>query len=271
MRWTWRLGRVFGIETRMHVTMALLALYVGAQGVDMTGAWTGGALSVAALCVVFTSVLLHELGHALMARRFGIQTRAITLSPLGGIASLEGLPQTPGQELRVALAGPAVNVVLVGAALAVRAVLDVAGVNLGTGALLLDTAVWGNVALAVFNMLPAFPMDGGRVLRAVIERRRGRLVATERTARIGAFLALALGVWAAWQGQWLSVFVAFFVWRLGQHELAMVRRRHGPEAGSWPSQHPPRDARIFGSGGSGGPRRNTAGEARIVDVPLIEG
>ncbi len=227
-RWTWSVGTLSGIETRVHWSVGLFALYLA-----LSAAWSGGGamsagLAVCALGLVLGFVWLHELGHALMARHYGIGTRSITLSPLGGLASLSSLPRTPKQELHVALAGPLVNVALFVFALMVG---QVVGREVGVAAVLIDVAIWSNAMLALFNLLPVFPMDGGRVMRAWLERSRGRLRATEITATVGGYLALALGIWALATGRLMTVMIAAFVWRLGRVELAHVRARAGAPTG----------------------------------------
>ena len=273
VRWTWPIGTFFGVPTRVHISMALLAAYAVFEG--MTGfanPWLGAALSLAGLVIVFASVLLHEFGHVLMARRFGIHTRSVTLSPLGGIAQLERLPERPQEELRVALAGPAVNVALAVAAVGISLSLGAVGLAPGPAGVLLDLTLWANVTLAVFNMVPAFPMDGGRVLRAAIEFRRGRLRATEVTASIGAWVALALGVWSLATGRFLTAVIALFVWRMGQVELAHVRARlgggvHGVPQDMWGDPMAQlRDRFRRGSSRA----RGRGARPRVVDVPLIE-
>lgn len=218
MRWSYRLGRVAGIDIDIHVTFLLLLAWVGLSRL-FTGYGLDGALfSVALMGIVFGVVVLHELGHALAARRFGIATRNITLYLIGGVARLARMPQKPGQELAVALAGPAVNLVL--------AVLS--------GLLLLEWshALLGwfftiNVVLLGFNLLPAFPMDGGRVLRALLAMRMPRLRATETAVRVGRWMAVLLGV-AGLFGNFSLLLIALFVWFSGGAELAMVRRQELP-------------------------------------------
>ena len=168
MSWSWKIGRIAGIDVQVHYSFLLLLGWVtlthyGAHG-DLGEAIRGLVFIVA----LFGLVVLHELGHALAARRYGIRTRDITLLPIGGVAQLEGMPKDPKQELLVALAGPAVNVVLAAGLYAVLALgqgLTPAGGVLSVGGSFLDQLLWLNVSLAVFNLLPAFPMDGGRVLR----------------------------------------------------------------------------------------------------------
>lgn len=224
MRWSWKLGTISGIDTRVHATFLLLLAWVGIS------TWMSGGSGLAVVggllftLAVFGSVLLHEFGHALTARRFGIGTRGITLLPIGGVAELEGSPRSPREELWVALAGPAVNVVL--AVVFGAVALSLGALGGGTVLILVaeftGTLALANVLIGAFNLLPAFPMDGGRVLRALLERRRGRLVATETAAKIGKGFAIAFGTLGLLTNPVLML-VAPFVWFAADRELRAVR------------------------------------------------
>lgn len=208
-----RLGRLFGIDVRIHSTFALLLAAIGAVHL-YRGGLEAAAAGVAFVAALFGSVLLHELGHALAARRFGVQTRDITLLPIGGVASLERMPERPLAEATIALAGPAVNVVIaaaLGAAVWLMGAvepLETLGVATGSFAMRLAAA---NVGLAVFNLVPAFPLDGGRVLRALLAWRLPYLTATQAASKIGRGLAVALGALGLF-GNPMLVLVAVFIW-----------------------------------------------------------
>ena len=226
MRWSWSIGKFAGIETRVHATFLLLLAWVGIStwmSASSLLAVIGGLVLTLA---VFGSVLLHELGHALTARRFGIATRGITLLPIGGVAQLEGAPRNPREELYVAAAGPAVNVVLavIFGALAFVLGAFAGGPVLAFATELVGTLAIANVLLGAFNMLPAFPMDGGRVLRALLERRKGRLWATEVAARIGKGFALVFGV-IGFFSNFVLMLIAPFVWMAAKAELGAVREQ----------------------------------------------
>lgn len=218
MRWSYRLGKVAGIDLYVHVTFLMLLAWVGLSRLFTGYGLDGAVLSVALVGLTFGVVVLHELGHALAARRFGIPTRDITLLPIGGVARLARMPEKPLQELVVALAGPAVNLVL---AVAAGALLFVVPHELVLWFLGL------NVILLVFNLLPGFPMDGGRVLRALLALRMPRLRATEIAVRVGRWVALALGVAGLFWNPML-ILVAVFLWLTGGSELAAVRRQEQP-------------------------------------------
>lgn len=224
MRMSWKIGRVAGIDLYLHPTCLMLLAYVGIE--------QGTPGSILLVSVVFGCLLLHELGHALMARRFGIQTADITLYPIGGVARLYRLPRAPGAEMLIALAGPAVNV-------AIALMLGVGLVVLGwdprsssrPGPLVEILLV--NLLLAGFNMIPAFPMDGGRVLRALLSGWLGRCRATEIAAALGQGLALTFGLYSALSLafdlysplplSWLNVVLAAFIFFAAGMELAQVR------------------------------------------------
>ena len=223
-KWSWSVARVAGIDIRVHGTFLLLLAWIV---VSRLGAGHGPAAAgrgVLFVGLVFAVVVLHELGHALVARRFGIGTRDITLLPIGGVARLERMPTDPRQELLVALAGPAVNVALAGVAFAVIAAL---GASWSPRALALEEGpllaklLWVNVAMAAFNMLPAFPMDGGRVLRAFLAMRMDRTRATDLAARVGKWMSVGLGLLGLYASPMLAL-IALFVWFGAAGEAALV-------------------------------------------------
>jgi Zn-dependent protease/CBS domain-containing protein len=210
--WSAKLGRFAGIDVYVHATFLLLLAWVVWRYWSTTGTLAGAGAEIALVLLLFLCVLLHEYGHALTARRFGIGTRSITLLPIGGLALLERMPRDPRQEILVALAGPAVNLVIA----ALLYLLLLAG---GTGgaplhlvsATLLPTLIAANLVLAIFNLLPAFPMDGGRVLRAALAMRMDRVRATRLAARIGQGLAVGLGILGL-MGNPVLLLIAVFVW-----------------------------------------------------------
>ena len=231
MRWSYKCGKLLGIDLYGHVTFFILLAYFLLSAFTRTGSMLVGLINVALVLITFAIVVMHELGHSMAARRFGIATRNIMLLPIGGVASLERMPEKPSEELTVALAGPAVNLVLA---------LVFAGIRyLGYGVwfgedfyggswpeLLLQWLVTLNGGLLIFNLIPAFPMDGGRVLRALLSFKYDYLRATEIAVKVASFMAAAFVVYALFGGGgFMMVFIAWFVWRGGQAELEMIRQR----------------------------------------------
>ena len=227
MNGSWRLGKIAGIDVYVHFTFLILLGWVAISHYTTTGSFAAAAKGLAFILTLFGIVVLHELGHALAARRFGIPTRDITLLPIGGVARLEKMPEKPAQELVVALAGPAVNVIL--------ALLLYVWLQFGPGlqpteqaiqveGRFLDQLFWVNVSLALFNLLPAFPMDGGRVLRALLALRMDYVKATQIAASIGQAIAMVLGFLGLFSNPFL-VFIAFFVWLGAAQEASQVQIR----------------------------------------------
>jgi Zn-dependent protease len=222
--WAWRLGQLFGIEVRVHATFLILLGWVAMTHLMAGHGMTMALSGVAYVIAVFATIVLHELGHALTARHFGIATRDITLLPIGGVARLDRMPSKPSEELLVAIAGPAVNVLiavlLYGALLVMGTLEDVNRLTL-VGGPFLAKLMLTNVGLAVFNFIPAFPMDGGRVLRALLAMRTSYVRATDIAAVVGQGLALAFGLLGLFSNPFL-VFVALFVWIGAQAEARLV-------------------------------------------------
>jgi Zn-dependent protease len=200
MKWSWKIGEYAGIGVYVHATFLLVILWVVSLhwGQDVAAIIEG----VAFVLSIFGCVVLHEFGHALAAKRYGIQTRDITLLPIGGVARLERMPEDPKQELVVAIAGPAVNVVIAAilyAALAIFGRVDLPErfarfepFYLGAGSFM-HNLMTVNIFLVLFNMIPAFPMDGGRVLRGLLATRMDYVRATNIAANVGQFLAFVFG------------------------------------------------------------------------------
>lgn len=183
-------------------------------------------------CCLFFCVLLHEYGHALTARRFGINTLDIILSPIGGIARLRKMPENPTHEILVAFAGPAVNV-LISAALGIliwvigwdfSPILD--ELSFKSIEIFVVMTFWLNIMLVVFNLIPAFPMDGGRVLRAILSYKWNRFTATKIAAYIGQFMALCLILLGFWYDQFVLIFIGIFVIITARSELRAVKHRY---------------------------------------------
>lgn len=227
MKWSWKIGTFAGIAVHMHATFLLLLLWIAVSHWMQSGSLLVTAVGVAFTLSLFLCVVLHEYGHALTARRFGIATKDITLLPIGGIARLERMPDKPNQELWVALAGPAVNLVLA-AGLALYLVVTDHFEPVGqigfTHGMFLERLLLANLFLVGFNLIPAFPMDGGRVLRALMAKRTEYVRATRIAAAIGQGLAFMFGLLGLFTNPFL-IFIALFVWIGASQEAAMVETK----------------------------------------------
>ncbi len=222
MKWSLKLGKILGIDVYLHFTFLLLLGFVGLNDWMAGRSLAAGITGVMFFAGLFACVLLHEYGHALMARRYGIRTVDITLLPIGGLARLERMPDKPIQELWVALAGPAVNVVIALVLLLWRqgdqAPQPLGTINLIHGGLA-DRWLYANVLLVAFNLLPAFPMDGGRVLRSLLALRMAYARATRVAATIGQGMAILFGFRGLF-GEPMLLFIALFVWIGASQEAA---------------------------------------------------
>jgi Zn-dependent protease/predicted transcriptional regulator len=227
MKWSLRIGRFAGIDVFVHATFFLLigwlAIADWMQRHDARAA-VGGVLFILA---VFAAVVLHEFGHALAARRFGIKTRDITLLPIGGVSRLERMPDDPRQELWVAIAGPLVNVAIAAVLLGYRALTHegslLSGLSFSPHSFV-DRLMLVNVWLFLFNLLPAFPMDGGRVLRALLAARTDHTRATQIAAAVGQAMALVFGLLGVLFYPML-LFIALFVWIGAESESGLSQMK----------------------------------------------
>jgi len=226
LNWSWKLGRLAGIDIYMHWTFLLLLGYVGLSDLQENHSLLAAAQGIGLVLAVFVCIVLHELGHALTARHYGIPTREITLLPIGGIARLERMPDDPRQELWVALAGPAVNVVIAAVLIAILlglgVVLQMPEAVLKAPFLLSLLII--NIGLVIFNMLPAFPMDGGRVLRALLAHWLDYGRATDIAARVGQGMAVLFAV-GGFFGMPMLWLIAVFVFLGAAAEARQVRSR----------------------------------------------
>lgn len=255
MNWSVKIGTVKGIEIRIHFTFLLIIVWAAMEGVLRSGSgWSRAIFGVLSTCLLFVCVVLHELGHSLVTIRLGGRVRNITLLPIGGVAQIESLPDRPLAELAIAIAGPAVNFAIA-AGLAVMA-LPVICAEIPTDLLanaqpvrawyvlfifvvrllfhLLDGMDWkalllylvgANVSLGVFNLLPAFPMDGGRVLRGLLGLYLSHLRATQIAIHVGQAFAVVLGFVGILSTNWMLVLIAVFIFISAGQEGQAVEAR----------------------------------------------
>lgn len=243
MRWSWQVAKVAGIPIRIHATFALLIGWIF-FGILAEGQGVAPAIVAALLILsVFACIVLHEFGHALTARRYGIRTRDITLLPIGGVARLERIPERPLHEFLVAIAGPAVTLVIAGLLLLA---LGVFWPVLADRLIAYLNPIWNvfsgnppieapggfvaelflvNVMILLFNMIPAFPMDGGRVLRAVLATRLDYVTATQLAAAVGQVIAVLFAVVGIMSHSLLLPLVALFVFLAAGQESSMAQMR----------------------------------------------
>jgi Zn-dependent protease len=230
MKWVYTIGRLAGTEIKVHLTFVLFLGWWALLGYQQAG--PSGALSATVLLLaLFACILLHEFGHILMARHYGVRTPDVILLPIGGVARLERIPEEPRQELLIALAGPAVTAAI---ALVLYLLLRLTGGDAGVDELnpvapFLNQLLVTNVWLLLFNMIPAFPMDGGRVLRALLASRMGIVRGTRVAAMLGQILAVAGGLYGITAQHPLLVLVAFFVFLGAGAEVAAVEARAAGE------------------------------------------
>ena len=226
MSWSIIIARVAGSEIRIHLTFLILLAWIGFAEY-LNGGAAAAVDGVVFIIAIFACVILHELGHALAARRYGISTPDITLLPIGGLARLSRIPEKPAEEIVIAIAGPLVNVAIAAILVVLGAHFDLSTIadlqKSAPGFLTRLAAV--NVWLVLFNLIPAFPMDGGRVLRALLAFRMGRRRATALAARIGQGLAFAFGFWGLMSGNVLLMFIAIFVYLAAAGEAGDVGMR----------------------------------------------
>jgi Zn-dependent protease/CBS domain-containing protein len=229
---SFKIGRFSGIDVRVHWTFLLLLAFYAFVGYQNSGSLAGALTPTAVIVALFICVVLHEFGHSLVAQRLGIVVRSITLLPIGGVSNLETLPEKPADEVKITLAGPLVNVVL-------APIFFGAGLLLGAEPRMPTDLFTGigsvgqfffylgylNVVLAVFNLIPAFPLDGGRVLRGLLATRLGAPRATEIASRVGQLFALAFFLIGLLGGNFLLALIGVFIFFGANGEAQMVRQR----------------------------------------------
>ncbi|MFT5165824.1 MAG: Zn-dependent protease/predicted transcriptional regulator [Saprospiraceae bacterium] len=237
MKGSIKVATMFGIPVKVHWSFSLLILYILYIGYSSGLVWSSIACLVLFVLSLFFCVVLHEYGHALTARKYGVETRDIILSPIGGIARLERLPEKPIQEFYVAIAGPLVNIAIVIVIAPLFILIFSNDIVWGEGFVrswiplmdptrpinILPFLLVGNVMLAGFNLLPAFPMDGGRVFRSLLSIKIGRLRATQVASYLGNFFGIAMIAFGIYGGQIMTSLIGVFVFLLATQEYRMVK------------------------------------------------
>jgi stage IV sporulation protein FB len=239
MKWSYRIARISGIDVRIHITFLLLPLYFG--WIEwQAGGPAEAARAVFFILLLFVCVLLHEFGHALAGRHYGVQTPDITLLPIGGVARMLAVPDQPKQELVIAIAGPAVNVGI--AAILAPVLYFTGGIFSGPAnetRLILNNLLLVNLVLIVFNLLPAFPMDGGRIFRSLLAMKIPWAKATRIAGRTGQVLAVLFCIGGFLQGNFMLFLIALFVFGGAQEEIRFANYREEQER--QPPPLPPED------------------------------
>ena len=227
MRWSFKIAKLAGIDIFIHFTFFILLTWVAFIEWKLNGSIGASFSGIAFILAIFGCVVLHELGHALAAKRYGIRTKDIILLPIGGVARLEKMPTQPIQELWVALAGPAVNVViaaLLAVCLGIINILTPGNQIMMATAAFVERIIGVNIFLILFNMVPAFPMDGGRVLRALLATRLAYARATQISASLAQAIALLFGIIGLFYNP-ILLLIAFFVWMGAAQESRMIRAK----------------------------------------------
>ena len=236
MSWSIKLIRVKGIDIKVHLTFVLILIWAAYRwGVSMGGGAKGALYGIVVILLLFVCVTLHELAHSLTAMRFGVKVRGITLLPIGGISQMEEIPKKPKEELLMSVAGPLTNFVIA-AVLTLASVLFRWEAGLSAQHLneVLGSMRWAglpaylaiaNIMLGIFNLLPAYPMDGGRVLRSILALRLDYAKATAWAVNIGQAMAWLLGLWGVLAGAWTLVIIAIFIYLGASQEGQMIEAK----------------------------------------------
>ena len=233
-----KLFRIRGIEIKMHFTFPLILIWAGLSfGLFRSGGTEGAIYGVLVTSLVFLIVLLHELGHSIAAQYYNVPVKQIILLPIGGVAQLEEIPEDPQKELVIATAGPLVNFLL---AIILTLIAPFLGQSVSARSLLSLTTVVGeltfssiftyvfitNLFIGAFNLIPAYPMDGGRILRSLMATRLSYTRATSIAVMIGQILSWGFGLWGFLTGNFFLIILAFFIYTGAAQEGKMVQTKH---------------------------------------------
>ena len=233
---SFRIFRAYGVEVKIHWTFFLLFVFFGGYGYLLGGTVLGAVFMMALISVLFVFVLLHEFRHAVVAIRQGIEVPDITLLPIGGLARLKTMPEKPWDEVKIAIAGPLVNVALAAVLYGVSVLVfgvspltlpspEVLASGTSSVGLIFSYLAFMNIILGVFNMIPAFPMDGGRILRGILASRFGPVRATDISSTVGQIFAFGFFIFGLLSGLFLLALIAVFIFFGAGGEAQMVRQR----------------------------------------------
>lgn len=226
MKWSFQIGKLFGIPIRVHVTFLLLLFFIGIVGSRQSGG-AGAIFGMVSIVFIFLCVVLHEIGHSLMAIRYGINVKDIVLMPIGGVSRMEDIPEDPKKEITISLVGPLVSFGLAFILFFIARVtgqsVDIRGLSLFSGNLI-GNLFWINLILGMFNLAPAFPMDGGRVLRGILSTTTDSLRATKIAVSVGQAFAILLFFFGVFFNWWMAL-IAIFIYLGAEGEERMVALR----------------------------------------------
>ena len=226
MKWSFQIGKLFGIPIRVHVTFLLLLFFIGIVGSRHAGA-SGAILGMVSIVFIFLCVVLHEIGHSLMAIHYGINVKDIVLLPIGGVSRMEEIPEDPKKEISISVVGPLVSFGLAFIFFLIAKVtnqnIDIRNLSLFSGNLVANL-FWINLILGLFNLVPAFPMDGGRVLRGILGTVMDSLKATKIAVSVGQVFAILLFFFGIFFNWWMAL-IAIFIYLGAESEERMVALR----------------------------------------------
>ena len=274
-----RLLTIKGIDIRVHITFPLILIYAAYQFGTVYGSVSGALFGVVAVTLLFVLVTLHELGHSFAARRYGVPVEQIILSPIGGVAQLKRMPDKPVQEMVIAIAGPAVNILIAFFMTIFSLIYGLSPFSLATTFSFSDNATFAalisyvfvsNLFLAAFNLIPAFPMDGGRILRALLAIRLDYARATNIAAAVGRVVAVLFGIYGLLNGGIFMIFIAFFIFTAAGQEARFTRYKHTLDGYTVQQAYSTTAYRLHPSY-SLEQARNLTAYSRQPDFPVVDG
>jgi Zn-dependent protease/predicted transcriptional regulator len=226
MSWSLNVGKIFGINFRIHFTFFLLIFFIFISVLNQFGI-DRAILATLFICAVFICVLIHEIGHSLIAQRFGKKAKSITLLPIGGVATMEEMPEKPAQEIAMSVIGPFINLAIAGGLYLLigrRVGVSLPGMYPETAGAFFSALIGANIMLAIFNLIPAFPMDGGRVLRGILAMKMDYVHATSVAVVVGQAIAMFFIFFGVFFNLWLSLIGMFLYIGAGSEKQQVILR-----------------------------------------------